>query len=86
MEQQPKYNLSDCTADESTAFMKEFNELLNKHSLYFEPVPAYTRKALGSPWELNCQIFLQKKTPIEDNLPVADSIPSPFTDETNPTA
>lgn len=76
--EQPKYNLSDCTADESAAFMKEFNELLNKHSLYFEPVPQYIRKSLQSPWETVCQIFLQKKTEIVEP---EKAVPSLFTDE-----
>jgi len=74
---EPKYKLSDCTKEESDAFMKDFGELLNKHSLYFEPVPQFTRKSLTSPWEIQTQIFLQKKSEIVE----PESVPSPFADE-----
>lgn len=82
--QEPKYKLSDTTPEESKAFMVDFQELLSKHSLYFEPVPQFTRKSLTSPWEIQTQIFLQRKTEIVKPEKVEDSIPSPFTDENPP--
>lgn len=62
MPQDAKYNLSAPTAEEQDAFMKEFNALVEKHSMYFEPVPFMQRKSLTDPWEVSAQIFLQKKT------------------------
>lgn len=76
-----KYKLSDCTKEDSDLFMKEFGELLNKHSLYFEPVPQFIRDSLTAPWKIVTQIFLQKKTEIVEPEKVEDPIPSPFTDE-----
>jgi len=81
---QPKYNLGECTEEESSAFMKDFNELLNKHSVFFEPVPVYSREGLvkedgtAYPWTTVCQIMLKKKTPVVE---VVEAVPSPFTDE-----
>lgn len=82
---EPKYNLTPTTEAENNEFMKDFHDLLEKHSLYFEPVPKFTRKSLVSPWEVTCQIFLQKKTLSAVDVPVNESIPSPFTDETDTT-
>lgn len=59
-----KYDLSVPTEDEQKNFMKEFSDLCDKHSMYFEPVPQYQRKDLESPWVTGCTIFLQKKTEI----------------------
>ncbi len=73
-----KYNLRDCTTEESESFMKDFNELLKKHLVYFEPVPQYIREDLKSPWRLTCQILLQKKTEVVEPK---EAVPSPFTDE-----
>ena len=73
---QPKYNLKDCTPEEQNSFMKEFQELLNKHSLYFEPVPQFTRDNINSPWKIVCQVFLQKKVEVVEVE--KDSISSPF--------
>lgn len=81
--EQPKFNLSDCTKEDSDAFMKDFGELLDKHSLYFEPVPQFIRTSLTDPWRIVTQIFLQKKTKIAEDK----SVPSPFTDASStPTA
>ncbi len=65
-----KFNLSEVSNEESQLFMKEFGELLEKHSLYFEPVPQFTREGLVQPdgkpypWKIVTQILLQKKTSI----------------------
>lgn len=75
-----KYNLSEPTKEEQEAFMKDFRELLEKHSMYYEPVPQYSRKEIGAPWEVTCQILLQKK-----ELSVDEVIPSPFKDESTET-
>lgn len=76
--QEPKFDLTEVSKEETDAFMKDFQDLLKKHSLYFEPVPQYTRDTLTSPWKTVCQVFLKKKIPI-----VEKAIPSPFTpDET----
>lgn len=64
MEKEQKFNLTPTTEEENKVFMKEFGELLDKHSLYFEPVPQFTRETLTSPWKIVTQIFLQKKTPV----------------------
>ncbi len=63
----PKYKLVEATEEEKTDFMKKFNDLLNETSIYFEPVPQFSRESLQSPWEVKCQIFLQKKVLDEDN-------------------
>lgn len=34
----PKYSLSEPSIEEKKSFMKDFNELLEKHSMYFEPI------------------------------------------------
>lgn len=66
--QEPKYTLSDLNQEDQDTFMKSFNELLNAHSVYFEPIPQYTRKSAISPWEVTCSILLQKKNLIEDSV------------------
>lgn len=66
--------------EETEKFMKEFNDLCDKHSIYFEPVPQYTRETITSPWQLTCQVFLQKKTEVEQG------VPSPADPEINPNA
>ena len=82
---QLRYKLSETTPEEQKAFMDEFQSLLDKHSLYFEPVPQYVRDSLQSPWQLKCQIFLQKKTLEEPGTPVEGAVAS--TDpEVNPNA
>ncbi len=54
--------------------MKEFNELLNKYSLYFEPIPQYQRTAIGEPWNpYGISILLQKKIPIPEDEEVKDA-------------
>lgn len=78
---QPKYTLSDASEKEQQLFMQEFNELLNKFSLYYEPVPQFSRDSLTSPWKIVCQVFLQKKTIIEESENT-EVIKSP--DEFNP--
>jgi hypothetical protein len=63
---EPKFLLSDATTEEQTTFMKEFMELLEKHSLYYEPVPQFTRDDNQSPWKIVVQVLLQKKTKIDE--------------------
>ncbi len=75
---EPKYRLIEAAEQEKNDFMKKFNELLNETEMYFEPVPQFARKDLTSPWEVQCQIFLQKKETIKE-----ESVPSPFTNETS---
>ncbi len=62
------YNLSAISKEESDIFMKEFGELLDKHSLYFEPIPQFQRTKLEEPWKLVCTIFLQKKTEVVEPI------------------
>lgn len=75
-----KYNLIAITKEEQELFQKEFQELLNKHSVYYEPVPTFVRDGLldengkPSPWKLVCQVLLQKKVEITKD----GAIPSPF--------
>lgn len=64
--QKPKYSLSDLSKEEQESFMKDFNEVLNNHSVYFEPIPQYTRKDNNSPWDITCSILLQKKILIKE--------------------
>lgn len=84
----PKYSLSDCSKEEVDLFMKELGELLNKHSLYFEPVPKFTRDGLVQedgkpyPWKIVCEILLNKKVEIVEATK-EEGVPSPFTDESN---
>lgn len=77
-----KYKLSEVTSEEQEAFMKDFEAFLNERSLYFEPVPEWTRKDLQSPWTIRCSIFLQKKTLIPDVQEGAVASTNP---EVNPT-
>lgn len=70
---EPKYNLSETTQEERNTFMQELNNLLDKNSFYFEPIPQYERKDLFSPWELKVSFLLNKKTP---SIDTADKIPS----------
>lgn len=72
-----KISLKDCTKEESDLFMKEFGQLLEKHSLYFEPVPQFERDDLKSPWKVVCQVFLQKKVEVVEK----ESLKSPLSDE-----
>lgn len=75
---EPKFSLSDCSPEEQKAFMSEFQELLNKHGLYFEPVPQFVRDSLTAPWKIVTQIFLQKRTEIVEPEVVEKDMPSPF--------
>ncbi len=79
MPNEPKFSLVEPTEQESANFMKKFQELLVETSMYYEPVPQFSRKSLQSPWEIVCQIFLQKKVPITEEKdvisPIQDVIP-----------
>ena len=68
MEDKKKFNLSDCSNEYRDLFMKEFQELLDKHSLYFEPIPTYQRDTFESPWQIKCNILLQKRTEIVEPI------------------
>lgn len=63
---QPRYLLSESTKEERDNFMMELQVLLDKHSLYFEPIPQITRESNDKPWHISCQILLQKRTLIEN--------------------
>jgi hypothetical protein len=78
MNNQPKYKLVEATEEEKSNFMKDFNDILVKHSIYFEPVPQFTRETLNDPWKVVCQVLIQKKVEIVEVE--KDSIPSPFAD------
>ena len=78
----PKYKLSDATSEEQQAFLKDFNDLLNKHSMYYEPIPAFEREDISKPWKLVFKIWLQKKKEIVEVE--KDSIPSPFVENNEP--
>jgi len=72
MQQGIKYKRVEPTLEEKEAFLKAFEELCLKHSMYFEPVPALQRKEVNSPWEIVSQVVLLK------NIQIAEEIPSPF--------
>lgn len=57
-----KYVLSAPTKEEQDNFLKEFQALCDKHSIYFEPIPQFTRKTIQDPWTIVCQAWIQKKT------------------------
>lgn len=73
MDNNQKFSLSDVTQEEQEAFMKDFTEFLNSRSLYFEPVPQYSRDDIKSPWKTTVSIFLQKKTPITEEPVIKDA-------------
>lgn len=56
-----KYDLVEPTAEELKAFYKDLEGILNLHSIYIEPVPAYTRKAIGEQFTASASLFIQKK-------------------------
>lgn len=60
------FTLTDATTEEQQAFMTEFMALLEKHSLYYEPVPQFARDDVQSPWKVVVQVILQKKTKIDE--------------------
>ena len=77
----PKYKLVEPTNEEVIEFKKRFEDMLNDMSLYYEPVPQFSRSEIGKPWEVVCQVYLRKK--------VINDVPSPFSetkDEPTPTA
>lgn len=78
---EPKYKLSMPTETEQQDFMKEFAELLDKHSMYYEPVPQFERVDLQSPWQIKIAVFLQKKTEVIPDGSVPSTDP-----EVNPVA
>ncbi len=80
MTQVPKFDLVEATEQEKNDFMKKFGELLDETSMYFEPVPQFTRKSLQSPWEIVCQVFLQKKVPVNPE----EGVISPIQDVATP--
>lgn len=83
MPPESKYSLSPVSQDEQDLFMKEFQELLDKHSMYFEPIPFVQRKSLTDPFEIAAQILLQKKTEIIPAEAVPEeSVISPIQDVT----
>lgn len=77
MPNEPKFSLIEASEQEKTNFMRKFGELLEETSMYFEPVPQFTRDSLQSPWNIVCQVFLQKKVPISE-----ESVISPIQDVT----
>lgn len=62
------YKLSDYTPEELKAFVKDFDEVLKKHSAYIEPTPQYQRRAVGEPWGIGASLLIQKKTIIEKDV------------------
>lgn len=56
-----KYSVVDLTNEERDAFSKDFEALMEKHSVYFEPIPKIERKDMQSPWQLGCNVLLLKK-------------------------
>ena len=80
----PKYKLVDMSDEEKSNFMKKLVEFCESESVYFEPVPQFTRDSIGTPWEIVTQVLLQKKIDIEGEAPKEEGVPSPFTsDEPN---
>lgn len=81
----PKYELVDMSEEEKSNFMEKFHKFLAEESVYFEPVPQFTRTAIGAPWEIVMQVLLQKKINIEGEASIKEEgVPSPFTsDEPN---
>lgn len=75
-QEEPKYSLSAPTQEEQSNFMKDLQAVVEKHEMYFEPIPQLQRKDLTSPWEIACAWFLQKKTPIVEKT--EEGTPSPF--------
>lgn len=75
---EPKYDLIDLSEAEQKQFMMDFNKFLTAQGVYFEPVPAYSRKTITSPWELTCQLFLKKKVVAVEkkDLSTPDETPS----------
>lgn len=79
--QEPKFSLIEASEEEKSSFMKKFGQLLEESSMYFEPVPQFTRESLQSPWKIVYQIFLQKKVEIKE-----EGVISPIQNEdVNPT-
>lgn len=70
----PKYSLKDLTKEERDAFLKDFQSILEKHSVYFEPIPKMARKDLHSPWQIVCDISILKK--VENKQEKKDESPS----------
>lgn len=64
MKEEQKATLVDFTDEEASAFAKDFQELLNKHSAYFEPIPKIIRINITDPFTLGSDILLKKKVPV----------------------
>lgn len=69
----PKFSLIDCTKEELDSFGKDFQALIDKHSLYFEPVAQKERMEFTdsqgtkkSAWADVCNILVKKKVPIPE--------------------
>lgn len=59
--QAPQYELVDCTQEELSAFYKDLNGILELHSVYIEPVPAFSRKSMFDPFTPSANLLIQKK-------------------------
>lgn len=71
----PKFSIIEMTQAELSAFNKDFQELLDKHSAYFEPVTGKERyffdsvdgkgnKVTKTGWIDTCSILVQKRVAI----------------------
>ncbi len=78
MPKESKFSLVDVTKEETKDFMEKFNAFVTESGMYFEPVPQFTRKNIGDPWEIVCQVILQKKVPIKEDVvsPIQDVAPT----------
>jgi demethoxyubiquinone hydroxylase (CLK1/Coq7/Cat5 family) len=80
MDTQPRYKLSDLTPEELNNFVKELENFLNERSIFMQVRPSIVNPTdpEGS-FGLGTTITFSKKI-LEE---VEESIPSPFTEETN---
>ncbi len=76
MQPETKYKLADVSEEEKNAFMKDFDALLKKHSVYFEPIPQIRRENLQTPWKIVTEVLLQKKVEVVEVEKVSEPVPS----------
>lgn len=76
MNDEPKFNLVELSKEEASAFSKDLEEILQKHSVYFRPIPKVQTTGADQPFTLGAELFAMKRVEAESNK----SVESPYAD------
>lgn len=75
MNDDAKFNLVELTKEEATAFSKDMDAVISKHSIYFRPIPKIQTEGPDKPFTLTAELFAMKKVEL-----VPKGVESPYAD------